>query len=158
MTSNYQNNLGNEFLIQKSIWKEVLHLHRAQTKKVRIFIMTGGGHIWLGNYVISGGVAGKHLGDFSETLFQHYFVNGSVCQVQDYSAVVGSGQLSRLSKRQAAAPATGMLLTPAQRTERGSGCSFLRHARRHIGLQWACFDSTASGAEALNSSSTGPTH
>ena len=25
--------------------------------------MTGGGHIWFGNYVISGGVAGKHLGD-----------------------------------------------------------------------------------------------
>jgi len=27
--------------------------------------MAGGGHIWYGNYAIRGGVAGKHLGDFS---------------------------------------------------------------------------------------------
>jgi len=27
MTSNDQNKVGNEFLIQESIWKEVLHLH-----------------------------------------------------------------------------------------------------------------------------------
>jgi len=67
--------------------------YSAQTQKVRIFIMTGGGHIWFGNYVISGGVTGKHLGDFScpgthwqksnEKLPQHHFVNGFICQVQD---------------------------------------------------------------------------
>jgi len=39
--------------------------YRAKTKKVRIFIMAGGGHISCGNYVITARVAGKHLGDFS---------------------------------------------------------------------------------------------
>ena len=57
-----------------------------------VFIMEGGGHIWLGNDAIRGGVASKHLGDLSwnprvissEKLHQHHFAKGSIDQVLDY--------------------------------------------------------------------------
>ena len=66
MITSGQYKVGNEFLIQKSVWKLVLHLHiDVKPKKIKIFIMAAGGHIWYGNYAIRGGVAGKHLGDFS---------------------------------------------------------------------------------------------
>jgi len=82
---------------------------RAETQRVRIFIMTNDGHIWFGNYEISGGVAEKHLGDFScpgtnwqkynEKSPQHHFVNGPICQVLHYKGCVFTRETPMLNAK-----------------------------------------------------------